>query len=193
MGNSNSADVIVNSQEEVDSNATGRLQVQYFALHGRALHLKVMLYYANVDFDDEHVSTGGFIKRKVCGPLKYGTLPKLKLENGTLLHQSGSIARYIGSRFKGCKGECLYPPANDPMGRFWADVLLEEITPVMVEFHELVKDLKKGNMNTSNTFFSMEGQFEKYCCVLEDAMEKCGNKKYLISDCITMADCVTFA
>jgi len=88
--------------------------------------------YAKVDYDDCHVSIpGGFIKRKVCGPMKYGNLPKLQLQNGTLLHQSGSIARYIGNSFKGRNGERLYPAASDPMGRFWVDMILDSTTPMI--------------------------------------------------------------
>ena len=109
MGCSNSTDVIVSSQAEV-AKGTGKVTLDYFALHGRAIGTRFVLYYCGVDFVDTEVSVPmGFVKRKVCGPLKYGTLPKLILENGTTLHQSQSITRYIGNRFRGANGETLYP------------------------------------------------------------------------------------
>ena len=83
------------------------------------------LCWTGVDFKHNSVSIpAGFIKRKVCGPLKYGTLPKLILENGTTLHQSESLLRYVGARWKGPGGECLYPPTDQPQQRFWVDVCL---------------------------------------------------------------------
>jgi len=112
MGCSNSVDVIANSEAEAER-GSGKVTLEYFNAHGRAAHIYLALCYAGVDFEHCAVSIpGGFIKRKVCGPLKYGTLPKLKTESGTLLHQSESLLRYVGARWKGKEGECLYPAAD---------------------------------------------------------------------------------
>lgn len=84
MGCSNAKEVYVNNQSEVER-GSDKIQVQYFACHGRAIGLRCSLWYMGVDFEDDQVSIPvGFIKRKVCGPMKYGSLPKCRLENGTV-------------------------------------------------------------------------------------------------------------
>ena len=88
--------------------------------------MRLPLMYCNVNFVDDTVSIGGYIKARICGGLKYNSMPKMILENGTTIHQTNSIARYIGKTHKGAKGEVLYPPPSELMQRYWVDVLLEK-------------------------------------------------------------------
>lgn len=123
MGCSNSVDVNITTQQEAEQ-GTGQYKIDYFGVHGRAVGMRFVMHYCGKEFVDTRVSIPmGFVKRKVCGPMKYGSLPKLILPNGTELHQTLSATRYMGRAFKGCNGEVLYP--EDPMNRYWIDIALE--------------------------------------------------------------------
>ena len=72
------------------------LTLNYLPLQARAEHLRMLLHYTELDFQNNVVSLSDWPdckeERAIC-PL--GQLPSLQLASGTVLVQSGAIARYI--------------------------------------------------------------------------------------------------
>jgi glutathione S-transferase len=126
--------------------------------------------------------------------MKYGTLPKLYLPNGTIMHQSIAITRYMGRVFKGSKGEELYPA--DPMNRFWIDIALEKsgalVNELALGFASSLGPGYKKYRENADKFLAIGGPFEKHLIVMEFLMESTGNKGYLTSDHIQLADLAYF-
>jgi len=71
----------------------------------------MVLHYAKgCRFEDCPVSFPDFGKMCASGELKYKQMPVLTGPDGkTKMTQSNSIVRYIGKKYCGLKGECLYP------------------------------------------------------------------------------------
>jgi len=79
MGCSEAKEIYVTHQAEVEKGSK-KIVMSYFAGHGRGIGIKLGLLYSSTPFEDDAVTIpGGFIKRKVCGPMKYGSLPKMTL------------------------------------------------------------------------------------------------------------------
>ena len=78
-----------------------------------------------------------FAKKKAGGKYPNGQVPVLHLEDGTCLHQTRAIARFIARTYKGKKGEDLYPAHNDPLLAYDIDEILdfgEDIVPKIMFF-----------------------------------------------------------
>jgi len=74
-----------------------KMTLLYFKAPGRAAPSRMILAYADVDFNDKRIEYEEFPALKPGLP--YKQLPTLELEDGTLLCQSMTIARYLANRY----------------------------------------------------------------------------------------------
>ena len=167
-------------------------------MHGRVVGIRFILLYLGVDFEDDIVSLGGFVMAKVTKPkwFKYGSVPKLTLENGTVLHQAEAIMRYLGNRFKGPDGGDMYPPADELMARMCVDIALAQSNAMIQEFLDAYanpfgKGWKQYDEN-ARKYMAENGPFEKHVTDIEGIIELAGNKKFMCADYITIGDLAWF-
>ncbi|OQR88597.1 glutathione S-transferase [Thraustotheca clavata] len=97
------------------------LKVTYFDMPGRAELVRLVLFVANIPFEDERLTGEQFGARKQSLPFKQ--LPTLTV-NGEVLCQSHAMARYAGSLGG------LYP-ASDPLAAYRIDELLDADKDIM--------------------------------------------------------------
>ena len=70
-------------------------RLEYFAGHGRAIEIRMALFYCGVDYENHLLSANK--KEFDNSKYTYKQVPALFLLNGKQLTQSSSILRYIGS------------------------------------------------------------------------------------------------
>ena len=184
--------------ENMDMSKMQPLKFEYFDMHARGCMIRMVLYYAKyLPWKDAPMSQEDFGKAKSSGYLKYGQLPCLTLMDGTTqVTQSNSIARLIGKRFKGMKGECLYPPNSCPEAMHAVDEMLElstdflgQHTGIMVPVLAAYKD-----KDTVGIPKFLDEQLPKMCETLTDRKNKRGfHCPYLVTECISLADIMMFS
>jgi len=74
----------------------------------------MILWWCNINYDDEFVTFEEFAENKAKGKYPNGQLPCLYVEDNVQLCQTQAIARYLARRFKGRNSEVLYPGPSDP-------------------------------------------------------------------------------
>ena len=104
------------------------MRLDYFAIHGRAISLRMAFSYCNVEFEDNYITFKDLMWHKKKGTYPSGQAPVLHLDDGTMLSQSNAILRYICTSYKGRKGETLYPGHADPKLSWDNDNVIEFIT-----------------------------------------------------------------
>lgn len=78
----------------------GKLTLHYFELYGRAEPMRMALWKAGVEFNDNRVTGPSWAALKESGKLPYGQVPVLEFEDGTMLGQSDAIMDYIATVHK---------------------------------------------------------------------------------------------
>ena len=101
------------------------IQLEYFPFHGRAMCLRMILWYCDASFDNKFSTPEEFGANKAAGKYPLGQLPVLYIEKGVQLAQTNSIARYLAKRFTGKNGEKLYPNSQDPMLLFKLEEVMD--------------------------------------------------------------------
>ena len=96
--------------------------------------IRLILHYCDVDFYDCQVTMEEFGSRKLAGDIEYGVLPILTLKNGTKLHQSEAIARYLGRTYRGSNNEVLYPSNKEPGLMHQIDQVMELATSLLSKY-----------------------------------------------------------
>ena len=61
------------------------MKLEYFKSHGRAMHIRMILWYCNVDFDDHYITSEEFAQNNKEGKYPGGQVPVLYLEDGECL------------------------------------------------------------------------------------------------------------
>ena len=64
------------------------MKFEYFDLNGRGYPIRLLLKYANVDFEDARITMEAFGANKAAGKYTYGQVPALFLDDGTQLCQT---------------------------------------------------------------------------------------------------------
>lgn len=173
-------------------------KLEYFDMHGRSLFMKFVLYYAKYFMWKEAPMTQEDIaKNKASGYLRYGTVPKLTLGDGTEMYQSNAICRFIGKKYKGMKGEQLYPPNSCPEAMHAVDELLELGTDFLGKYGSFTVDFMPGYANREQEwkdFLATGGFLEKICTKLEESHNKRGfHSPYLVTESMSIADLTMFS
>ena len=78
----------------------GKPTLHYFHLYGRAEMIRMTLYKAGVEFEDNRVTGQAWADLKASGKLESGQVPQLDLADGTKLTQSVAITNYLGATYK---------------------------------------------------------------------------------------------
>ena len=89
------------------------MKLEYFPLHGRAMMIRLLLNYCNVQFEDKMVSHQEFGENKAKGVYKAGQVPVFYTDDDIQLCQTKAIARYIAKVHPGKNGEVLYKGDED--------------------------------------------------------------------------------
>lgn len=85
-----------------------------FAVHGKALMIRLALTYSNCKFEDCHISPKDLLEMSRKGEIGENCeLPCMLMPDGTEMTKAYSILRYVCLSNKGRKGECLYPGHAD--------------------------------------------------------------------------------
>ena len=93
-------------------------KVTYFANHGQAEAIRMLLHHAKVVFIDERLSKEEFTARKSDFPA--GQLPCYTDDQGKIFNQSQAILRALGIEFG-------YYPTNDPWQAWACDWAMDTI------------------------------------------------------------------
>ena len=67
---------------EESAEAPTSIKLEYFRAHGRALALRMILWYCKQNYDDEFVDHDQFVANKAAGKYRGGQLPVLFLPDG---------------------------------------------------------------------------------------------------------------
>ena len=106
------------------------MKLEYFGVHGRAMPIRMLLNYCNVEFEDSMVDFPTFGKNKAEGKYPMGQVPVLWTDDGRELCQTKAILRYLSKEHKGRKGEVLYPAHSDPMVSYKIDAMIDSVEDV---------------------------------------------------------------
>jgi len=133
--------------------ANNKLTLLYFAPPGRAAISRMILAYAGADFVNKTLEGPEFAKLKPTLP--FGQLPTLTLEDGQVLCQSLTIARYLANRYnlsghtEICKAEAdeavdtLNDVQNKLFGVFFATDKKAKMAECMPACETAFKNLEK--------------------------------------------------
>ena len=113
------------------------MKLEYFPLHGRAMLIRLLLNYCNVQFEDKMVSFQEFGQNKANGVYALGQLPVFYLDDDTQLCQTKAIARYLAKVHAGKNGEVLYAGDADPLQSYQIDEMIdsmEDLSMLAVNF-----------------------------------------------------------
>lgn len=145
--------------------------------------------YCNVEFEDENLAPEEFGQRKAAGKYPNGQLPVLHLDDGTMMSQSNSIARYICAAYKGRNGEVLYPGNTDPMLSYKIDDFVEdaeELTYKCAKWH-IVPILPQYKEKDDHFVTFITTKFPTFLQKIEDRLTK-SQTKYMFTNTMTLAD-----
>jgi len=141
------------------------VRLEYFDLHGRALYIRMILWYAGVSHEDKRLSFEEFGAKKAAGEYIFGSLPVLTLPSGIQLNQSNSIARYIARVYRGQCNEVLYPGKLFPEMSYELDNLLEE----SAEFLNKCNKIGPFDPNAEKNIPAfLNEDFDQYCASIEN-------------------------
>eukprot|EP01031_Cornospumella_fuschlensis_P036959 gene36959-44836_t len=119
------------------------LTLYYFPLRARGEAIRLILHYGGIDFNDVIISMEDWKAIKQQGNLApFGQLPCLGLPDGSIIAQTGAIARYVGKLAK------VYP--ENPLAAARADMVFEfaqELNMVspLLNFWPISTDVWKNN------------------------------------------------
>ena len=85
------------------------MKFEYFGAHGRGLQVRALLDYCGGEWEDAKLDRPSFGAKKAAGAFKFGQVPCLHLDDGTVINQTRTIMRYIGTIHK---GDELYPKSD---------------------------------------------------------------------------------
>ncbi|XP_059481892.1 glutathione S-transferase-like [Neocloeon triangulifer] len=137
------------------------VKLTYFKATGIGEHIRYLLSYGGVEFEDFRVSTNMDEFAKMKDKLPLGQLPVLEIEGKKLFH-AVSIARFLGNRFN--------LVGDDEWDRVTCDLAADTITdlrmalaPFAYEKNEEVKKQKRDEALTKAKYFvdKLEGFLAK--------------------------------
>ena len=94
----------------------------------------MIAWYCNVPHTEKRLSFEEFGKGKAAGEFKFGSVPVINMKDGTQQAQTQSIIRWVALKFKGRKGEKLYPGKADPEASYRIDTLTEKSDAFLGKF-----------------------------------------------------------
>lgn len=83
-----------------------KVEVFYFDMPAKGEAIRLACAYAGLDWTDRRLTRDEFLELKETGVLKYGQVPALRVDGGTVICQSTAIMRYIA---RVSKPGLLYP------------------------------------------------------------------------------------
>lgn len=168
----------------------GKLKLEYFPFHARAIPVKVILGYAKgCKYDD--VIVKDFKDRKEAGDFPYGQLPVLTLEDGkTQLCQTKAIMRFLAKRYKGRNGETLYPDNSQPMLMHAIDEMLELFSDI--QFKHPWSDDYKDCATEEEKIEKWTAFIDPKLALIMTAHDRMKATKYLVTDYVSVADLAFF-
>ena len=98
-------------------------KLTYFNLYARGEAIRMLLHHKKVDFEDEIINPADWSKLKRSGRFPQEQLPVFETEDGTVLHQSAAIIRYLGMVYG------YYP--EDPEQAYWCDWSIDTVNDAM--------------------------------------------------------------
>lgn len=105
------------------------ITLDYFAGHGRAAQIRIILEYCNKPYNDNLLSQEEYQQNRLEGKYPLNAVPVVFVQ-GHVLAQTWSIIRLLARTNKGRNGETLYPGTEeDPMLMYEMDVILDNIDP----------------------------------------------------------------
>ena len=158
------------------------MKLIYFDLNARASFIRALLFHAKVEFEDVRISFEEFYggKKEELKP-EFGQLPLLVLDDGTVLSQSYSIARYLGKTYG------YYP--EDASEAYLVDNAVDGMT----DFYKgLIPMLETKDEEAKKEIFGkwVAGDYPRILAIYENKLEKNGNNKHFVGDKWTIADFV---
>ena len=78
---------------------SGKPTLHYFFLYARAEPIRMALWKAGVEFNDNKVTGESWAALKASGKLPFGQIPVLEFADGTVLSQQNVIESYIGEKY----------------------------------------------------------------------------------------------
>lgn len=161
------------------SEASTKYKLTYFALPGRTEAIRACLVVAQEDFEDKRITNSEWGELKPN--TRWGSLPTLELEDGTVLGQSKNILRYVG-RMTG------YYPFHDPKRAASVDEIIYVIDDISSGVANCGKNLEDEARNAKRTEFITTGAGGKLLEKLDKFIEEKSGGKYAIGHTLTIAD-----
>ena len=167
------------------------MRLEYFKGHGRAMHLRMIMWYCNIDYDDCYITEEEFFQNKREGKYPASQVPVLYLEDGQCLSYSYAIARYLGRTFLGRNDEFLYPGASNPEMIGQIDEIIGEADDLL--YSNYIKFQYHGHPEYKNKDKHIADFENNY---LQTFLQKVENKhnntnyKYLCGDECSLADII---
>jgi len=139
-----------------------KMTLLYFKAPGRAAVSRMILAYAAVDFNDKRIDFEEFGKCK--SGLPYKQLPTLELEDGKVLCQSITIARYLANRYNltghtamaKAEADEVVDALNDIQGKLFGVVFAPDKKAKMAE---VMPTCEAGFKNLEKRIEARGGQF----------------------------------
>lgn len=167
-----------------------KLMFEYFGVHGRAAPMRFILDYCGLWWEEKSMDMADWGNSKPA--YIWGSLPVLHCEDGTKLYQSMAIFRYVGRKYKGAKGECLYPGACNPHQTVEQDKMLTLADNFKSQYVPIVYPGDPGYATRDARLKKFkEEQYPFFLKSMEDSMTR-NNSKYLVCDNVTAADLCCF-
>jgi len=163
---------------------TSKYKLTYFGLPGRAEAIRATLVVAQEEFDDVRIAFAQWPELKP--KTRWGSLPMLELEDGTLICQARNILRYIG-RMTG------YYPFHDPQRACKVDEILDVWEDVISNADNCGSHLEKEECNAARLAFMTTGDGATLLAKLDKFIGENSGDKYAVGNQLSVADMMTWS
>lgn len=137
------------------------MNIEYFDLHGRALQLRMLAWYCNVQHKNTRRTFSEFAEIKNKGIYRFGSVPVVTFKDGSQMGQTQAIMRWIAKSCPGKSGETLYPGTKDVEASYEIDKLIEMSDSFLGKFSAYMNGEVTDEMATVYAQGPLRTLFEK--------------------------------
>ena len=155
----------------------GKPTFHYFQLYAKGEPIRMALWKAGVEFNDNRVTGDDWKALKASGKLPYGSMPALELADGTMIAQQLTIMNYLAEVHKSLR-------SDDPLKNAKAYMLTQHL------FADIFFNIgPKTFSKEDNRVDVLKGAADKYFPTLfKGVSQTLAGQKFLTGDNVTIYD-----